>query len=134
MTTTELPLRDQIRITLREADEFYTLMIEAGESPNIDRDGHTSHITLEVFRRLLRRPDLQSCELAKILRQARQIADRRLDLMETAASSARPIVRVPRPVQAPEPRGHDWSGVLMAEMIAASANRNYFDGHRSVAF
>ncbi len=63
-------LREELRDTLAQVDHYYTLMIEAGEHPNLDRLGYASQMTLDVFRRLLGRPDLGADELAATLREA----------------------------------------------------------------
>jgi hypothetical protein len=105
-------LHEDVRAILNEADHMYTLMIEAGESPNIDNVGYTSTVALDVFRRLLGRPDLQVAELEQLLRAAAQ--------QVRAQIGPQPYVRVPKPVLAPEP-SQDWSA-LMARIVVAGAN------------
>lgn len=112
-------LHNDLRATLEEADHYYTLMIEAGEHPNLDRMGYTSHITLDVFRRLLNRPNLQVDELAATLREA--LIDFDTLQVHTAEQKTRPI-RIPRPVQTDI--GHDNWTEMTARFLSKRANEN----------
>ena len=120
----------EMRATLAEADDYYSLMIEAGEHPNLDRVGYTSQIKLEHFRQLLDRPDLQVDELAAILRAARSTiwpthatdAEKAKRALDDLPAQRRPHARVPRPVQTPHPdTPEDWT-VLMARFVMTTAN------------
>lgn len=108
-------LFESVRQTLIDADDLYTMMIEAGENPNLDSVGYTSQVTLDVFQRLLGRPDLKLSELENLLRQARSEVRQQI--------GPRPYVRVPRPVQTPD-HTFDWSR-LMAKIVVDNSNQNY---------
>jgi hypothetical protein len=128
----------ELRRTLRDADEQYDMLIHAGEHPNVDRVGYTSITSLDRLRHLLGRPDLESDELASIMRAALQeiakgrisgIAleldhdDQIIDVIVATETSKRTIdARVPRPIQAPNP-DQDWT-TLMARMMMANVNEN----------
>ena len=107
-------LHATIRHLLIEGEELYTLMIEAGEAPNLDSVGYTSQIHLDRFRALLGRPELSIEELDQLLRAARQRVRQLL--------GPREYVRVPPPALRPSP-DFDWSD-LMASIIAVRANQN----------
>lgn len=109
-------LHQELRTTLEEASQCYTLMIEAGEHPNLDRMGYASQITLDIFRRLLDRPDLQVEELAATLREAMAAQKE-----EQVSNHQRPT-RIPRPFQAEYTNAH-WPDV-MASFLAHHANQN----------
>lgn len=105
-------LHNDVRATLEETDECYTLMIEAGENPNLDSVGYAATVSLDRFRQILGRPDLDLHALEEILRAARQEVRKLM--------GPRPYTRVPRPVQTPSPT-HNWAD-LMARCVVARAN------------
>jgi hypothetical protein len=114
MAKQQQALRERVIETLEDADNYYTLMIEAGESPNIDSVGYTSSIALDVFRRLLHRPDLQVEELETMLRDARSQVRTEI--------GPRLYTRIPRPTQAMDP-AHNWAR-LMADIVVNKSNEN----------
>lgn len=113
MTQTQ-KLHAAIRETLVEADDVYTLMIEAGESPNIDSIGYTSQVMLDQFRHLFDRPDMSAEELEQILRSARAHV--------RAVIGPRAYARVPKPVQTRDV-DLNWSD-LMAHIVINQTNEN----------
>lgn len=121
-TNAAVSLHHELRTTLEEADHYYTLMIEAGEHPNMDRMGYASHIMLDVFRRLLSRPDLQADELAATLREA-MIEFEALPSYAAKNDHALRPIRVPRPVQADFNQTYPWQD-RMARFVVTRANQN----------
>ncbi len=107
----------KLRSSLREAEEMYDMMIEAGESPNVDRMGFASTMIVEQVRTILESPSMQADDLAAVMRATLQELDR-LDTLTTDEIDA----RVPRPVQAPNP-DTNWES-LMAGIIMQRANQN----------
>lgn len=105
---------DHIQTAIKEIDDYYTLMIEAGENPNLDHIGYLCETRLENFRALLRQPALTRHELERLLRGAR------IDVRHMMGP--RPYVRIPKPIQAPDP-AHDWAR-MMARCVMKRVNQN----------
>lgn len=109
-----LDLAEHLRTAIAEIDDYYTLMIEAGENPNLDHIGYLCETRLDDFRALLRQPTLTQQELEKLLRGAR------IDVRHMMGP--RPYVRIPKPIQAPDP-AHDWAR-MMARCVMKRVNQN----------
>lgn len=105
---------EDILSTLAETDHAYTILLESGDNPALDRAGYAARMMLERFRTVLRRPDLRLDQLEQLLRTAQQ------EIQEVAGPRPQ---RVPPPINRPSADETGWA-VMMTSIVLRRSNGN----------